>query len=170
MNIDDIKQREHSMNRGCDMGVCLLKKSVQTLGLTGAVVVDRRNMVLCGGKVLEVAKEIGVSKINVIETNGDTLVVIRRTDVDADSKKGLEIQLVDNLCSEQNLVWDASEILYCANKNMSFAPTDWNAEHCLVEEVDIEKYLKEGVHLVAKKSKNKTDVSDETQLSFFDGL
>ena len=170
MGIEDIKISEHQMNRGTDRGAELLRMSVRELGLFGSVTVDRSDRVLCGSKVVETAMELGISKVRVVETDGDTLVVVKRTDVGAMSKKGLDIQLVDNLCSEQNLSWDAGEVLYLSNRNLSFYPQEWNAQHALVEDLDIGKYLKEGVKLVSRKNLRKQEDDSVSQMSFFDAL
>lgn len=171
MNIEDIKKQEHPMNRGTQFGKNLLKRSLQMLGLTRSIVVDKNDIVLCGDKVLDTARELGIRKVQVVETTGDTLIVVKRTDVDASSRKGLEISLVDNLCSEQNLNWDAKEVIWNSNKNMSFNPIlDWNAKQCVVEELDIEQYLKDGVALANKKDKKTQVLPEHKQLSLFDAV
>lgn len=171
MNIDSIKFRKLSMNSGTAFGRSLIRRSMKILGLHRSVVVDRNDVLLCGEKVVEVAKELGITKVQVVDVTGDTLVVVRRTDVDADSKKGLDISLIDNFSSERDLVWEAGNILSLGSKNLAFNPYDWEAHSCVVEELDLEKYLKDNVHKVEKKeSKRQEELDSHVQLSVLDML
>ena len=46
----------------------------------------------------------------VIETTGDELVAVKRTDIDIDSKEGRELALADNRTAQINLAWDEPNI------------------------------------------------------------
>lgn len=52
--------------------------------------------------------------MRIIETTGDELVAVKRTDIDLDSKKGREIALADNAASRLNLQWDEVELANAA--------------------------------------------------------
>lgn len=172
MSISEIKTQEETMNTGSKYGQKLLNRSIKQLGLTRGIVVDKNNVVLCGDKVLKETKKLGINKIHVIETTGDTLVVVKRTDIDAKSRKGLDIQLIDNLASEQNLRWDAKTIIKMMNVNLAFNPYEWNAESCLVEELDLEEYLKQETEKIerSKSKENETTMilEDIVQTSLFE--
>lgn len=170
MNIEDIKKQEHPMNRGTQFGKNLLKRSLQMLGLTRSIVVDKNDIVLCGDKVLDTVRELGIRKVQVVETTGDTLIVVKRTDVDASSRKGLEIQLIDNFSQEKNLDFDNDTIIARSRENFSFTPQFWGAQQVLIPDVRIEDFLKRGVERAAqneKKEQNQVQ-SSHIQMNLFD--
>ena len=100
MKIDDLKFDDKNFNKGTKQGKSLLQKSLQKFGAGRSILVDKNNRVIAGNKTLENFSEIGSGKIEVIETNGDTLVVVKRSDIDLDSPEGREMALADNRTSE----------------------------------------------------------------------
>lgn len=59
-----------------------------------------------------------------METTGDTLVAVKRKDIDLDSAKGRELALADNATSKANLQWDEDLIMQEAAK-FNLTPEDW---------------------------------------------
>lgn len=110
MKIDDLKFDDKNFNKGTKQGKSLLQKSLQKFVAGRSILVDKNNRVIAGNKTLENFSEIGSGKIEVIETNGDTLVVVKRSDIDLDSPEGREMALADNRTSEIGLEWDMYEI------------------------------------------------------------
>lgn len=153
-------------NRGTRFGDGLIRHSIQELGCGRSILVDKDGIVLCGNDVYRIAKELG-KKIIVVETDGDVLVVVKRTDLCAKDKKGMEIALVDNLSQEKNLEWNADELINCMNEDLSFDPRKWGGHSCLVKELDLESLLKENVRTVQKKAPSKNH-DNNLQLTLFD--
>lgn len=60
----------------------------------------------------------------IVETNGNSLVAVKRTDIDLDSAKGRELALADNATSKANLSFDTDLIMQEAEK-FDFDPEDW---------------------------------------------
>lgn len=168
MEINDIKTTKR-FNKYYEQGLNLLRRSIKYLGLGRSILVDKNNVIISGNAVYETAKKQGVKKVICIETTGDTLVVVKRTDIDADSKTGLELQLVDNLSTEQNLNWDTDWVIECMNKSYSFDPRKWNGYNCVIKELSLEDYLKSGVTIVEKKTSSKQDSGENEfiQLTLF---
>lgn len=157
---------EKRFNTGTGCGRSLIERSLRELGCGRSVLFDRDGNILCGHDVYETAKRLG-KRVVTVETDGDVLVVVKRTDLSIDSKKGLEMMLVDNLTQEKNLHWDADAIFRESDRLISFDVTKWGGHSCVVKELDITELLKDGVPLVQKKTK-KTDNEQLEQLSFFD--
>lgn len=109
-DIKELKYDSRNCNLGTDEGMELLDKSVGELGLGRSVLVDKNNNVIAGNKTLETAVKRGIKKIVVVETSGDRLVAVKRTDLELDSKKGREMALGDNAISAVNLKWDKEQI------------------------------------------------------------
>ena len=128
--------------------------------------VDKNGEIISGHDVYEAAIKLG-KKIITIETDGDVLVVVKRTDVVASETKGLELSLVDNLSSEKNLNWDADKLISTMQQNMSFDPRKWGGYECLVKELNLEDLLRDDIKL-KKKNKKDDNITIDTQLKLFD--
>lgn len=170
-NINEIVPTR-SFNLGSKKGNRVLKRSIKNLGCTRSIVVDRFNNVLVGDKVLKVAIEAGVTRVKIVDTIGDELVVVRRTDIDKNTRKANEIALVDNLTSELNLNYDTDYIHKKMNEVWGFDPRDWEGHSCLVQELSVEDCIKEGLAAVDRKEQAKVENKQEentniTQLSLF---
>lgn len=157
---------EKRFNKGNESGRTLIRHSLKELGCGRSILVDKDGVVICGNDVYRIAKELG-KKVVVIETDGDILVAVKRTDISAYDKKGMEIALVDNLCEEKNSNWDADELIRCMNDDFSFDPRKWGAHSCLVKELDLDSLLKENVQTIQKKTPTKS-CDTNLQLTLFD--
>lgn len=166
MNIDELKVQKEPMNKGCEYGMALLRQSISKLGLARSVVADKNDVVFIGDKVLETAKRCGIHKVSVVETTGDTLVVVKRTDVDSESVKGKELSLVDNLCNIENIDWDAKNVRRALNTYYGFNPLNWGGDACVVQELKITDLIRPEVERKEEKGEKKFIPTD--QLSLFD--
>jgi DNA modification methylase len=94
-------------NKGTKRGRELLEKSLENYGAGRSVVVDRNNRVIAGNKTVEAARMAGIESIAVIETDGSSLVAVRRGDLDLKKdKKARELAIADNRVSEIDLEWN----------------------------------------------------------------
>lgn len=162
-----MKTNEKRFNTGTSYGKELIKHSLQELGCGRSVLADKNNVIIAGNDVYTTAIELG-KKIITIETDGDVLVVVKRTDVDANETKGLELAFVDNVSQERNLDWDEDLLFHTMNKNISFDPRKWGGHSALVKELNIGELLRNNVPVVDKKNKKEEPVDSYNQLSLFD--
>src|SRR5215471_21849037 len=72
---------EQNANRGSERGRKMLEDSLRKLGAGRSVLVDREGRVIAGNKTVETARKLGLKQIAVIETDGETLVAVRRRDL-----------------------------------------------------------------------------------------
>ena len=94
-------------NKGTKRGRELLGDSLEKYGAGRSVVVDRRNRVIAGNKTVEAAVAAEMKSIAVIETDGTSLVVVQRGDLDLRrDKKARELAIADNRVSEIDLEWN----------------------------------------------------------------
>jgi DNA modification methylase len=94
-------------NRGTKRGRALLEDSLGKYGAGRSVVVDRHDRVIAGNKTVEAARAAGMKSIAVIETDGSSLVAVRRGDLDLKKgKKARELAIADNRVSEIDLEWN----------------------------------------------------------------
>lgn len=98
-NIEELKFDTHNYNQHTEKGMMLLEKSITENGLGRSILVDKDGNIIAGNATAETAKKLGKNKIKVIETTGDELVVVKRTDLDIDSTEGRNLALADNAVS-----------------------------------------------------------------------
>lgn len=163
-----MKTNKTRFNKGTIYGYRLLLKSLQKCGPARSIVTDKNGEIICGNDVFKAATELNI-KTRVVETTGDELIVVKRMDVTANEKKALEIALLDNLCQDKNLYWDADALHKAMTDNLSFDPREWGAHSCLVKELDLTELLRDDVDIKTKeRKKDEADLSDNMQLSLFD--
>jgi len=110
---------EQNANRGSDRGRKMLEDSLRKLGAGRSVLVDREGRVIAGNKTVETARKLGLKQIAVIETDGETLVAVRRQDLDLKTdKRAVELAVADNRVAEVDLDWNA-EVLAALEIDLS---------------------------------------------------
>ena len=98
---------EQNANRGTVRGREILESSLTKLGAGRSVLVDNKGRVIAGNKTIEAARKMGLSKIAVIETDGDTLVAVQRSDLDLRKhSKAREMAIADNRVGQIDLEWN----------------------------------------------------------------
>jgi len=117
--IDDLILDDQNANDGTEAGQQLIEQSIATLGLGRSVVVDKNNRLIAGNKTTTGARGQGIEKVVIVDTTGDELVVVRRTDLDLaddDDHRGRALALADNYTAQQNMKWnpDALQIHFDA--------------------------------------------------------
>lgn len=150
-----------SFNRG-NPHCSIVDDSIKRLGFSRSIVVDSNNNVISGDKVLAAAVNAGLKKAVVVETNGDEIVIVRRNDVEPNSRKSYELSLVDNLSSTKNIFYDADVILAAMNETLSFDARAWGGHECLVKELDIRDLISDDI-LSTHETKEKKKVEVITQ-------
>lgn len=106
-NIGDLKFDSKNINKGTELGGELLKKSLKEVGAGRSVLADMNGVLIAGNKTIEQAAGAGISKIRVVQTTGDEIVVVQRTDIDINSPDGAKMKILDNTVSKHNYLEDA---------------------------------------------------------------
>ena len=127
IDIQELVQDKHNFNKGTEKGAELMERSFKELGAGRSVLVDRNGNIIAGNKSQKAAIAAGIKKVRVIETTGDELIAVKRTDIDIDSKKGRELALADNLTTQVNLAWDEAELQAVAEMT-GLEADDWGLE------------------------------------------
>lgn len=105
--LSDYKPDAQNINKGSEYGSNLLGKSLQEVGLGRSVLADKNGVLIAGNKTVEKAAELGFEEVLEVETDGKTLVVVKRTDLDINSEAGAKMKILDNTVSKHNYVEDA---------------------------------------------------------------
>lgn len=90
----DTTNRRHRTQRGARM----LIESIEHVGPARSIVIDEDNEILAGNGVLEAAAEAGITKVQVVEADGKTLIAVRRRGLSPEDKRALAIY--DNRTAE----------------------------------------------------------------------
>lgn len=106
VSIADLVPDDKNANMGTERGGSALEHSLRQYGAGRSVLVDRNNRIIAGNKTIETAASIGLEDAVLVETTGDRVVVVRRTDVDLDSPEGRGLAIADNRAGELNLAWN----------------------------------------------------------------
>src|SRR5215472_16418698 len=117
--ISSLSLDERNANRGSDRGRRMLEDSLRNLGAGRSVLLDREGRVIAGNKTVETARKIGLQQIAVVETDGETLVAVRRRDLDlTQDQKAVELAVADNRVAEIDLDWNP-EVLAALDIDLS---------------------------------------------------
>ena len=102
-SIKDLKSDHKNARKRTDRSAELIKESLQRYGAARSIVIDENNRILAGNGTIEGAKEAGIDRIRVIETDGDEVIAVRRTGLTEEQKVGLA--LADNRTADLS-EWD----------------------------------------------------------------
>lgn len=123
-NIESLVPDNKNFNKGTEFGDHLMDESLRKFGLGRSILLDKNDRIIAGNKTAEKASELGFENVLIVETDGNTLVAVKRKDVDLDSVKGREFALADNATSKANLCFDTDLIMQEAEK-FDFDPEYW---------------------------------------------
>ena len=132
-SIDSLIPDNKNFNKGTEFGEHLMDKSLREFGLGRSILIDKNNRIIAGNKTTEIAADIGFDNVIIVETDGKSLVAVKRKDIDLDSAKGRELALADNATSKANLSFDTDLIMQEAEK-FDFSPEDWGVSLDVPEE------------------------------------
>jgi len=112
-SLADLELDANNANLGTERGMWTLQESVIRFGVGRGIVVDRRGRVIGGNKTTETLGKLNPGvKLVVVPSDGDTLVVTQRVDLDLDADPAArELAFADNRVGELNLAWDAQRIV-----------------------------------------------------------
>lgn len=120
INIEELVQDDHNFNKGTEAGAKLIEKSFADHGAGRSVLLDKDNRLIAGNKATKGAIASGIKKVRLIETTGDELIAVKRTDISLDSKEGREMAMLDNLTTQVNMSWDKVELETVAEQCQGF--------------------------------------------------
>ena len=94
MKVTDLKFDRHNYRRHGDKNKKLIKRSIAEAGLGRSIVIDADDEIIAGnGLVSQLDKD---TPVKVIETTGDELVVVKRTDLKQGDAKRDALAIYDN--------------------------------------------------------------------------
>ena len=143
INIEELVQDEHNFNKGTDEGGRLMERSFKEMGAGRSVLIDKHGKIIAGNKSQKAAIAAGIKRVRVIETTGDELIAVNRTDVELESEQGRKMALLDNLTTQVNLAWDETDLQTITGEIEGFDANDFGVELLELEEPKPKKTPKE---------------------------
>lgn len=104
----------NNANRGTVRGLGQVERSLQQYGAGQSILASSDGVILAGNKTYDRAVELGIP-VQEIESDGNTLFVIKRTDLPYDDPRAKELAIADNRASEVGLEWDAEVLTALAD-------------------------------------------------------
>ena len=137
VDVDDLIQDDHNFNKGTEEGAALIGRSFAEHGAGRSVFIDKNNRLVGGNKAQKGFKGAGYHKVVIVDTEPDTLVAVRRKDVDLDTEQGRKMALLDNLTTQVNLAWDETELQTITGEIEGFDVGDFGFDPHDVKDVDL---------------------------------
>ncbi len=78
--------------------VGLIADALHKVGAARSIVIDEAGVVLAGNATIEAAAEAGITKVQVVEADGETLIAVRRSNLSSDQKR--DLAMYDNRGAE----------------------------------------------------------------------
>lgn len=106
-HIKDLKPDPENLRLHNPRNVGMIRDALGEVGAARSIVIDETNTVLAGNATLEAAGEAGITKLQVVDADGETIVAVRRTGLTARQKKRLAA--FDNRTAEL-ATWDTTNV------------------------------------------------------------
>lgn len=103
----------------------MLADSLRAVGAGRSIVIDEEGEILAGNGLCEAAAEAGITKVQVIDADGDTIIAVRRTGLTPAQK--MKLAIYDNRTAEL-AEWDPSMLKTLMADGLDLKPFDFDAD------------------------------------------
>ena len=107
LTLADLTPDQRNARRRTERSANRIAHSLEKLGAARSIVIDEDGRVLCGNGTIEAAAQVGIEKVQVVESDGQTLIAVRRRGLSEAEK--VELAIADNRTAELS-EWD-TEVL-----------------------------------------------------------
>ena len=136
----DFSYDDRNANKGTPRGRGMIERSISKLGAGRSLVADKNGKIVAGNKTREALAGAKMRRAIVVETDGTTPVIVKRTDWDLDERNGpaREYAYADNRIAEMDLDWDLSVVAddVAAGVDLSVAFSDDDLQDLLGTETE----------------------------------
>jgi hypothetical protein len=87
--------------------VGMVERSLNEVGAARSIVIDENGVILAGNATIEAAAAAGIERVQVVDTDGETIIAVRRSGLTPEQKKRLAIY--DNRTAEL-AAWDVDTL------------------------------------------------------------
>ena len=129
MRVQDLTFDPKNPRRRTERGEALLQQSLQEVGAARSIVIDENNVILAGNGTVEAAGQIGISRVRIVEADGEEIIAVRRSGLTDEQKRRLS--LLDNRTAEL-AEWDTEQLLEFDGLEELW--TDWELQDMEIKE------------------------------------
>jgi len=104
--LKDLKLDPRNANKHTQFGTGLLENSIRENGFGRSILVSNDNVVIAGNGTAESGAAIGMEDVEIVETDGKKLIVVKRTDIKSGTAEFEKMALADNLVATKNIAFD----------------------------------------------------------------
>lgn len=97
-HIKDLVSDSANARRHTPRNIGVIAESLQTVGAARSIVIDEQNVILAGNGVIDAAGEVGITRLRVIEADGNEIIAVRRSGLT--KKQKTQLALADNRANE----------------------------------------------------------------------
>jgi len=98
LTLQDLKPDPHNRRTHNPRNVEMIAAALKDVGAARSIVIDETNEILAGNGVIQGATAAGISKLQIVEADGDTIIAVRRRGLTPKQKRALAI--FDNRTAE----------------------------------------------------------------------
>lgn len=114
-HIKDLKPLEKNPRKHTARNIGVIAEGLQEVGAARSIVIDEENTILAGNGTVEAAAQAGITKLKIVETDGETIIAVRRKGLTDEQKKRLA--LIDNRSSDLG-TYDAAVLAEYQEENI----------------------------------------------------
>jgi DNA modification methylase len=89
--VSDLQQDPQNRRSHNDRNLAMVRDALREVGAARSIVIDEHNVILAGNGVTQAAAGAGITKVRVVDVEGDELVAVRRRGLTDDQKRALAI-------------------------------------------------------------------------------
>jgi ParB-like chromosome segregation protein Spo0J len=106
-HIGDLVPDAQNRRRHTAKNIAMVVEALHQVGAARSIVIDEDGVILAGNASVSAAVQSGITKVQVLDTDGDTLVAVRRRGLSPEQKRALA--LYDNRSAEL-ADWDIAQL------------------------------------------------------------
>lgn len=110
IKLSEIKLDQRNANKHSVFGMGLLNKSISQNGVIEAITISNDNVAISGNARTEEFASTGFEDSILIESDGTKPIIIKRTDIQSDTKEFYNAALAANIVAQKNIVMDAETV------------------------------------------------------------
>lgn len=103
-HIKDLKFDPKNARVHTERNISVIAEGMQEVGAGRSILIDKDGEIIAGNGVVEAAAQVGITKVRVIEADGNEIIAVRRSDLTG--KKKIRAALLDNRAQEVGGTWN----------------------------------------------------------------
>lgn len=124
LTVEGLAPDHENRRRHTPRNIEMISASLREVGAARSIVIDEDDNVLAGNGVLQAARSAGITRVQVVEVDGETLVAVRRRGLTDEKKRALAI--FDNRAAEL-AEWNEEQLEVDAEAGLDMR-SFWTAE------------------------------------------